>query len=127
MGLADAPLIYGTPGTPQNPSAPNLGKLLEIVNGFGNAYKAIDAINQADRALYNVQQTVKYDTTKDMIILYGTNPIRFIGLAEKGEYLMYTPDTVLQPVTVQGLKGLPDISPYKNINIGVSECHAPKH
>jgi hypothetical protein len=62
-----------------------------------------------------------------MIIIYGTKPIRFIGLAEKGEDLLLPPDAVLQPIIVQGSKGLPDISPYKNINIGVSECHSPKY
>jgi len=60
-----------------------------------------------------------------MTILYGTNPIRYIGLAEKGEDLLYTPDTVFQPVTVQGSKGLPSILPVVGLpRIGTMDmCH----
>lgn len=93
-----------------NPGAsPNLGSGLKMVNDWGKAYLGTKAMNAVADAIFIEQQNLDYGKSKEMYIIYGTVPIRFVGLVNKGDNLLVSPDVKLIPITVEGLRGLTNL------------------
>lgn len=100
------PKYVATPGTGAwvNPGRiPSLAALFTQSADFMKAYKGLQMINEANRALFEESKTLKCRAEPYSYEAYlGARPYRFIGIGKAGSASLLPSDAVIIPKTIMG-------------------------